>query len=68
MKKPDNVQSSVLHDLAGYAPDVENALMKKVREQSLIKLNTSQFPTRKMEDWQFTDLKPITRTEFVFFQ
>ena len=64
MVKPDNVQSSVLHDLAGYAPDAENALMKKIRERSLLKLNTSQFPTRKMEDWQFTDLKPITRTNF----
>ena len=67
MVKPDNVQSSVLHDLAGYAPDVENALMKKVREQSLLDLNTSPFPTRKLEDWQFTDLKPIIRTDFVPF-
>ena len=67
MVKPENVQSSVLHDLAGYAPDVKNALMKKIREQSLVDLNTSPFPTRKMEDWQFTDLKPITRTDFVSF-
>lgn len=65
MAHPSNVKTSVLHDLAKNAPDVENALMKKIREQSLENLNTSPFPTRKMEDWQFTDLKPITRTNFV---
>lgn len=68
MVKPKNVKSSVLHDLAGYAPDVDNALMKKIREQSMSSLNASPFPTKKMEDWQFTDLKPITRTEFVTFE
>ena len=67
MAKPENVQSSVLHDLAGYAPDTDNALMKKVREQSITQLNGAAFPTRKHEDWQFTDLKPITRTDFVTF-
>lgn len=67
MVKPENVQSSVLHDLAGYAPDATNALMKKVREQSLIQLNGAEFPHRRMEDWRFTDLKPITRTDFVPF-
>lgn len=65
MPKPENVQSSVLHDLAGYAPDAENARMKTIREKSLSALNASPFPHRKMEDWRFTDLKPITRTDFV---
>lgn len=65
MVQPSNVETSILHDLAKNAPDVENAFMKQIREQSLEKLNTSPFPTRKMEDWRFTDLKPITRTDFV---
>ena len=60
-------ETSVLHALAMYAPDTENAFMKKVRGQSLHKLNASPFPTKKMEDWQFTNLKPITRTEYVPF-
>ncbi len=67
MAHPTQVEPSVLHDLAKYAPDVESAFMKKIREQSLAQLNSAVFPTRKMEDWQFTDLRPITRTDFVTF-
>ncbi|MEX2457171.1 MAG: Fe-S cluster assembly protein SufD [Balneolaceae bacterium] len=65
MALPTNVEPSVLHELAKNAPDTDSAFIKKIREQSLQKLNAAPFPTRKMEDWQFTDLKPITRTEFV---
>ncbi|REL38100.1 Fe-S cluster assembly protein SufD [Rhodohalobacter sp. SW132] len=65
MAHPTQVEPSFLHELAKYAPDVESAFMRKIREQSLVKLNSTPFPTRKMEDWQFTDLKPITRTEYV---
>lgn len=65
MSKPANVESSVLHNLAKNAPEVDSAFMKKIREQSLEALNSSPFPHRKMEEWRFTDLKPITRTDFV---
>ncbi|CAN5242655.1 Fe-S cluster assembly protein SufD [soil metagenome] len=68
MAHPTQVEPSILHDLAKNAPDVESAFMKKIREQSLAQLNASPFPTRKMEDWQFTDLRPITRTDFVTFE
>lgn len=67
MAHPTQVEPSFLHELAKYAPDVDSALMRKIREQSLSNLNAAPFPTRKMEDWQFTDLKPLTRTNFVSF-
>lgn len=65
MAHPTQVEPSILHELAKNAPDVTSAFMKKIREQSLARLNAAPFPTRKMEDWQFTDLRPITRTNFV---
>ena len=65
MALPSNVEPSVLHNLAKHAPDVESAFMKNIRKKSLEALNSSPFPHRKMEDWRFTDIKPITRTEFV---
>jgi len=64
MALPTNVEPSILHKLAKNAPDSKSAFIKKIREQSLQRLNAAPFPTRKMEDWQFTDLKPMTRTEF----
>lgn len=67
MALPTQAEPSVLHELAKYAPDTESAFMKKLREQSLTQLSAAQFPTRKMEDWQYTDLRPITRTDYVSF-
>jgi Fe-S cluster assembly protein SufD len=65
MAHPTQVEPSILHELAKNAPDVKSAFLKTIREQSLSRLNAAPFPTRKMEDWQFTDLRPITRTDFV---
>jgi len=67
MAHPTQVEPSILHELAKYAPDSQSAFMKEIREQSLARLNAAPFPTRKMEDWRFTDLRPITRTKFVSF-
>jgi len=68
MAHPTKAEPSILHDLAKNVPEAKSAFMKKIREQSLKKLNAAPFPTRKMEDWQFTDLKPITRTPYVSFE
>lgn len=65
MAKPSNILDSALHKLAKNAPESDNALLVGIREKSLTSLNTSPFPTRKMEDWRFTDIKPISRTNFV---
>lgn len=67
MSTPANVESSVLHNLAKNVPGSDNVFVKKIREQSLKALNSSPFPNRKMEDWRFTDLRPITRTDFVHY-
>ncbi|MFO7845774.1 MAG: Fe-S cluster assembly protein SufD [Balneolaceae bacterium] len=67
MALPTQVEPSILHELAKHTSSTESTLMKKIREQSLSDLNASPFPTKKMEDWQFTDLKPMTRTDYVTF-
>ncbi|MFU8812896.1 MAG: Fe-S cluster assembly protein SufD [Balneolaceae bacterium] len=56
---------SILHTLAKHLPETEHSLLRSIRETSLKQLNSAPFPHRKMEDWRFTDLKPITRTDFV---
>jgi len=68
MGHPTKIEPSFLHDLAKNAPDSESAFVKKIRESSLAELNSAPFPTRKMEDWRFTDIKPMTRTDFVPFE
>lgn len=61
---PTRIEPSIFHRLAMHSPDPENRLWTGIREKSMMKLNSTGFPHRKIEEWRFTDLKPITRTEF----
>lgn len=60
-------ETSFLHELAkNIKPgDDGNGIRAAIREKSRKDLNASSFPHRKIEEWRFTDLKPITRTEYV---
>ncbi len=55
---------SILHKLADENRGIVPDSLTKIRESASDKLQSTPFPTRKDEDWRFTDLKPITRTEF----
>ena len=57
-------ENSILHKLADENRSIVPDSLTKIRESASDKLQSTPFPTRKDEDWRFTDLKPITRTEF----
>ena len=59
------IEPSILHKLAKYAPESENSVWADLRAKSLKELNSTAFPHRKIEEWIFTDLRPIVRTDFV---
>lgn len=59
------IEPSILHKLAKYAPESENSVWTDIRAKSLKELNSTAFPHRKIEEWIFTDLRPIVRTDFV---
>jgi len=65
MGNPANVEPSILHELANLLPDNGEAQWKEFREKGLMDLNSTVFPHKKIEEWRFTDLRPITRTNFV---
>lgn len=65
MALPSNVEPSILHQLAEVAPQNGQTKWKAIHEKSMTDLNAAPFPHKKIEEWRFTDLKPITRTNFV---
>lgn len=65
MAHPTQVESSFLHRLAKYYP--EDNRWSGIRKQSLQDLNSASFPNKKIEEWRFTDLKPLAKCEFFPF-
>src|SRR5690625_2354986 len=58
------IELSVLHNLAA-AETAPEERWADIRKESRSALSQTAFPHRKIEEWRFTDLRPITRTEFV---
>ena len=65
MALPTQVEPSFLHELAKHAPDADKAFWADVREKSLSDLNATEFPHKKIEEWRFTNLRPLTKVDFV---
>lgn len=65
MAHPTRIEPSVLHKLAMHSPNSGNRLWTGIREKSMMTLNSTPFPHKKIEEWRFTDLKLISRTPFV---
>lgn len=65
MAHPTRIEPSVLHKLAMHAPNSKNRLWTGIREKSMMSLNSTSFPHKKIEEWRFTDLKLVARTPFV---
>ncbi|MGF1669467.1 MAG: Fe-S cluster assembly protein SufD [Balneolaceae bacterium] len=57
-------ETSILHKLADEKLESIPGILKSIRKDAFRTLQIVRFPTRKDEDWRFTDLKPITRTDF----
>jgi len=61
-------ETSILHKLADENLKSVPRILRDIRRKSFQALQTSRFPTRKDEDWRFTDLKPITRNDFTHIE
>lgn len=46
--------------------DVNNATISNTRKDAMEYFTTFGFPNKKMEDWRFTNIKPITNNDFAF--
>lgn len=58
------IELSVLHHLAA-SETAEGDRWAEIRKASQSALSQTAFPHRKIEEWRRTDLRPITRTDFV---
>lgn len=58
-------ENSILHNLASEVEQAGHKVLSAIRDESMLALNRNTFPTRKDEAWRFTDLRAITRNEFV---
>lgn len=65
MAHPTRIEPSIMHELAAQTSDSRNNVWTDIRENALNVLNSSSFPSKKIEEWKFINLKPVSRTEFV---
>ena len=68
MALPERIEPSMMHELATQVPDSRNTLWPEIRENGLKVLRSNSFPSKKIEEWKFIDLKPVSRTEFVHIE
>jgi len=68
MALPERIEPSMMHELATQVPDSRNTLWPEIREKGLKVLRSNSFPSKKIEEWKFIDLKPVSRTEFVHIE
>jgi len=64
MAQSTRIEPSILHKLAKHLPENGSDRWAAIRQKSMQQLNSTQFPHKKIEEWRFTDLRPIRRTEF----
>lgn len=65
MAHPTRIEPSVLHKLAMNSPDSKDRLWTGIREKGLMTLNSNELPDRKIEEWRYSNLKELKRTDFV---
>ena len=63
-----DVTPSDLHEIVNNLPENRPARWQEIRKQSLLDLKSSEFPHKRIEEWRFTDLRPITRNNFVHLE
>lgn len=68
MEHPERIEPSIMHELINQIHDSKNSLWTDIRENGRNVLNTSSFPTKKIEEWKFINLKPVSKTEFVHIE
>ena len=65
MAHPTRIEPSILHDLAKHVAENGSPMWSSIRKKSMQQLNSAPFPHKKIEEWRFTDLRPVKRTDFV---
>lgn len=65
MAHPTKIEPSVFHKLALSVSDSNERLWKNIRDEGMKVINSNELPNRKIEEWKFTDLRSLSRTDFV---
>lgn len=65
MEHPTRIEPSILHELSMSVPDSKDSLWPDIKKDGRMVLESNDLPNKKIEEWRFIDLKPISRTEFV---
>lgn len=65
MELPARIEPSIMHELATQVSDSRENRWPDIRKSGLNSLKSSSFPSKKIEEWKFIDLKPVKRTDFV---
>lgn len=65
MELPVGIEPSMMHELALQVSDTRDSRWPEIRMSGMSTLSSSSFPTKKIEEWKFIDLKPVKRTDFV---
>lgn len=65
MTHPTKIEPSIFHKLAMNAPDSKGRLWAGIREKGMMVINSNELPNKKNEEWRFTDLRSLSRTDFV---
>ncbi len=64
MSKENNIKSWYLDNFQKF-DKVTNDNLKNLRNDAAVKFGNSEFPTKKIEDWKYTNISPILNNEFV---
>ncbi|MFZ1291834.1 MAG: Fe-S cluster assembly protein SufD [Melioribacteraceae bacterium] len=64
MSKENNIKSWYLDNFQKF-DKVTNDNFKNLRNDAAVKFGNSEFPTKKIEDWKYTNISPILNNEFV---
>ena len=65
MSQENNIKKWYLDNYREFEKVVDNDSLGKVRKEASNQFESSVFPTRKDEEWKYTNISPILNHEFV---
>ncbi|MEE9431985.1 MAG: hypothetical protein V3V16_13135, partial [Melioribacteraceae bacterium] len=64
MSKEKNIKNWYLNNFNKFEDVVEEDNFTNLRKEASLKFESSEFPTRKEEEWKYTNISPILNREF----
>ncbi len=61
----DNIKKWYLDNFKNFQESTENDIFSELRSSSIKEFESSNFPTRKDEEWKYTNIAPILKHDFV---